>query len=51
MDNFEPEDIITVDRKDNQSLFKRQNSNDLKEWLNEYSISDLWNKNVIGGRP
>lgn len=51
VDNFEPEDIITVDRKDNQSLFKRQNSNDLKEWLNEYSISDLWNKNVIGGRP
>lgn len=51
VDNFEPEDIITVDRKDDQSVFSRQNSEELKEWLNEYSLSDLWNKNVIGGRP
>jgi predicted ATPase len=51
VDNFEPEDIITVDRKDGQSVFNRQNSDMLKDWLTEYSISDLWNKNVIGGRP
>lgn len=51
VDNFKPEDIITVDREDNQSVFKRHNSEELKEWLSEYSLSDLWNKNVIGGRP
>jgi predicted ATPase len=51
VDNFEPEDIITVDREGGQSVFKRQNSEDLKDWLEIYSISDLWNKNVIGGRP
>ena len=51
VDNFEPEDIITVDRSDNQSVFKRQNTVELHDWLNDYSISDLWNKNVIGGRP
>lgn len=51
VDNFAPEDVITVDRSDSQSVFKRQNSEELKEWLNDYSISDLWNKNVIGGRP
>ncbi len=51
VDNFDPEDIITVDREDNQSVFKRLSSEELKEWLNEYNISDLWNKNVIGGRP
>ena len=51
VDNFMPENIITVDREDNQSVFKRQNTVDLKYWLDEYSISDLWNKNVIGGRP
>lgn len=44
VDNFEPEDIITVDREDNQSVFKRQNSSELEEWLNDYSISELWNK-------
>ena len=51
VDNFEPEDIITVDREDGQSVFHRQSSETLKDWLADYSISDLWNKNVIGGRP
>lgn len=51
VDNFEPEDIITVDREDGQSVFQRQSSETLKDWLTDYSISDLWNKNVIGGRP
>ncbi len=51
IDNFEPENIITVDRKDNQSIFNPQNSENLKDWIQEYSIGELWNKNVIGGRP
>lgn len=51
VDNFTPEDIITVDREDRQSVFNRLSSEELKEWLSEYNISDLWNKNVIGGRP
>lgn len=51
VDNFEPEEIVTVDREDNQSVFKRHSSEELTEWLNDYTIGDLWNKNVIGGRP
>lgn len=51
IDNFEPEDIITVDREENQSVFKRLNSDELEQWIEHYSLSDLWNKNVIGGRP
>jgi predicted ATPase len=51
IDNFTPEDIIVVDRKDRQSVFTRLNENDLKEWLETYSLGELWDKNVIGGRP
>ncbi len=51
VDNFTPEDIITVDRMDNQSVFVRQSSETLADWLQNYSIGDLWNKNVIGGIP
>ena len=51
IDNFEPEDIITVDREDDQSVFKRLNSEDLKDWLEDYTLGELWNKNVIGARP
>jgi predicted ATPase len=51
IDNFEPEDIITVDREDDQSVFRRFDSEELKEWLEDYTLGELWNKNVIGARP
>ncbi|HSK72144.1 MAG TPA: AAA family ATPase [Pyrinomonadaceae bacterium] len=51
VDNFEPEDVITVDRENDQSVFKRLNSEGLAEWLEDYTLGDLWNKNVIGARP
>jgi predicted ATPase len=51
VDNFNPEDIIAVDREDNQSVFKRFNSEDLKEWLEDYTLGELWSKNLLGGMP
>ena len=52
IDNFEPEDILTIDRSDNQSVLKRLDSEQLKTWLDDYhSLSTLWNKNVLGGTP
>lgn len=52
VNNFEPEDIIVVDRKDGQSSFKRLKKDDLKIWLDdyEYSLSEVWEKNIIGGQ-
>lgn len=51
LNHFEPEDIIVVDRSNGESLFKRLDRNNLREWLNEYAIGELWEKNVLGGRP
>ncbi|WP_434687902.1 AAA family ATPase [Pseudanabaena minima] len=51
VDCFEPEDIIVVERNDRESSFKRLVVEELEDWLEEYSLSELWNKNVIGGRP
>lgn len=51
VNNFEPNEIIAVDRENNQSIFNRLNNENLKDWLNDYSIGELWNKNIIGGRP
>ncbi len=51
IDNLEPEHIIVVDRENDQSIFKRLNEKDLEIWLREYSIGELWEKNVFGGRP
>jgi predicted ATPase len=52
LDNFEAEDIIVVERdKEGASTFERLSSAKLQEWLKEYSLGELWQKNVIGGRP
>ena len=51
LNNFEPEDIVTVDKIDNQSSFNRLNLDNLKEWLDDYSLGELWTKSVIKGQP
>ncbi|WP_346290939.1 AAA family ATPase [Sphaerothrix gracilis] len=51
LDSFEPEDIITVNRVDQESQFQRLNSSELDAWLDEYSLGEVWEKNVIGGGP
>ena len=49
---FEPEDVIVVDRKDGQTVFNRLDSNRLSVWLDDYdySLSEVWEKNLIGGQ-
>lgn len=49
--NFSIEDLVVVGRDDNQSVFHRLDSDDFSQWLEEYSIGELWEKNIIGGRP
>jgi predicted ATPase len=51
IDHFEPEDIVVVERQNGESIFKRLNKADLKVWLEDYSLGELWQKNVLGGRP
>lgn len=49
--NFSIDDLIVVGRNGNQSVFKRLNESDFSQWLEEYSVGELWEKNIIGGRP
>jgi predicted ATPase len=51
IDHFEPEDVIVVNRRGRQSDFVRLDPERLREWLEEYSLAELWEKNVLGGRP
>jgi predicted ATPase len=51
LDHFEPEDVITVNLRDSSSTFERLDPTALKEWLEEYMLSELWERNVIGGGP
>lgn len=49
--NFQPEDIIVTETQDGSSAFNRLKKPDLEDWLQDYSLGELWNKNVFGGRP
>ena len=51
VDNFEPKDIIVVDRNEGASEFKRLDSEDLEQWLQDYSLGEIWQKNIFGGQP
>jgi predicted ATPase len=47
INHFNPEDIITVDTINGESVFKRLDSEELNIWLEDYSIGELWKMNVI----
>jgi predicted ATPase len=51
LNEFAPEDVIVVERVEGQSTFRRLDPADLSEWLQEYALGELWQKNVLGGRP
>ncbi len=51
VDNFDVEDIIVVDMKDNASHFQRLDEQSLSVWLEQYSLGEIWEKNLIGGQP
>lgn len=49
--NFSIDDLIVVGRSGKQSIFHRLNEENFAHWLEDYSVGQLWEKNVIGGRP
>ncbi len=49
---FEPEDIITVNQINGESEFKRLKKEDLSVWLEDYTLGELWQRNIItDGQP
>jgi len=49
---FEPEHIVVVERNEGESVFRRLAAEELTVWMtDDYTLSDLWQKNVYGGGP
>jgi len=51
VNELSPEDIIVVDQENDASTFKRFTQEELKGWLEEYSLGEMWKCNILGGRP
>jgi predicted ATPase len=51
LDHFDPEEVLVADRVDGGTQLTRLKSEQLKKWLEDYSLGQLWEKNELGGRP
>ena len=49
---FDPEDVLTVDQVNGESVYNRLSAEQLGAWLDDYTLDDLWKRNIItGGQP
>lgn len=51
VNNFELEDLVVIDRKGRSSEYQRPDSESFQSYLEEFSTGQIWEKNIIGGRP
>jgi predicted ATPase len=53
IDEFDLENIVIteLDKTSHRSVFKQLKAEYLQDWLSRYSLSELWEKNVLGGQP
>lgn len=51
LDHFEPEEVVVVERSGGETTLARLEPKALDEWLKDYSLSEVFDKGVIGGRP
>ncbi|MEB3216316.1 MAG: AAA family ATPase [Nostocales cyanobacterium 94392] len=51
LNEFDAKDVIVVDRLQGKSILRRLDEQELEEWLEDYSLGEIWKKNLFGGRP
>jgi len=51
IDHFSANDIVVVEMDRGVTRFVPQSDSELKNWLERYTLSQIWGKNLIGGRP
>lgn len=51
VNHFSPEDVIVADRVEGATQLRRLDAEDLRDWLEDYALGELWEKNVLGGGP
>ena len=51
LDYFNPDEVVVVERQHGETKLTRLSSEALQTWLEDYSLSELYDKGVIGGKP
>lgn len=51
LDQFSLDRVIVADYQERSTRFTRLAPQDFEAWLENFSVGELWKKNVLGGRP
>jgi predicted ATPase len=51
LDRLSIDDVIATERVEGSTTLKRLDVSELADWLETYSVGELWLKNVLGARP
>jgi predicted ATPase len=51
VNQFKLEDLLVVNRRNQATIIERLQPEEFASWLEDYSVGELWEKNIIGGRP
>lgn len=51
LDYFSADEVVVVERQQGVTRLTRLSSEALQNWLEDYSLSELYDKGVIGGKP
>lgn len=53
IDGFSADEVTVIERNSaiQGTCARKLTEEEYQDWLEEYTLSELWNKNIIGGRP
>ncbi len=51
VDEVSPENVIVANLEDGATSLERLNPEKLSDWLKDYTLSQMWESNLFGGRP
>jgi predicted ATPase len=51
LEQFSVDEVAIVERTGTGTQIQRPDPQTLEQWLGEYSLGELWEKNLLGGRP
>lgn len=51
VDTFGLNEIIVLELQDGETKVRRLDTREYQHWLKEYTTGELWQKNLLGGRP
>jgi predicted ATPase len=51
VNNFDVHELVVIERKNRASVYSRPDQKSLASYLDEFTTGEIWEKNIIGGRP